>query len=119
MKQSFQLGANGKEVVAIQDLLKAHGFDSVGPSDGDFGVRTDAAVRTFQQSQNVLVDGVVGPKTWAALVSPTPKGQSAAPNVILGTVKGQKILSHAYPEVGTVEVPDGSNGGPRVDVYTN
>ena len=42
--------------------------------DGSFGPLTEAAVRGFQQALHtdipaVVVDGVVGPMTWQALVS--------------------------------------------------
>ena len=35
--------------------------------DGDFGKDTLAAVKAFQQDRGLKVDGIVGPKTWAAL----------------------------------------------------
>lgn len=35
--------------------------------DGMFGGKTEAAVRAFQRSQNIVPDGIVGPKTWAKL----------------------------------------------------
>lgn len=36
-------------------------------ADGNFGAKTEAAVRAFQQAHGMVPDGIVGPKTWAAL----------------------------------------------------
>ena len=36
-------------------------------ADGVFGAGTEAAVRAFQRQQGFVADGIVGPKTWAAL----------------------------------------------------
>jgi len=36
--------------------------------DGIFGPRTKAAVREFQQNENLSVDGIVGRQTWTALL---------------------------------------------------
>ncbi len=36
--------------------------------DGIFGPKTEAAVRAFQQNENLSVDGIVGRQTWTALL---------------------------------------------------
>jgi hypothetical protein len=56
----------GPAVEELQRRLSEQGYD-VGEIDGIFGKRTDAAVRAFQQSREMMVDGIVGPATWSAL----------------------------------------------------
>ena len=71
----LQIGDGGKEskleetVRAAQLLLKGRGFDLgwMG-ADGDYGVRTEAAVRRFQMSRGIEADGVIGPVTWTELI---------------------------------------------------
>jgi predicted chitinase len=50
----------------LQKRLTALGFDT-GGIDGVFGHQTDTAVRAFQKSKGLEVDGVAGPNTLAAL----------------------------------------------------
>ena len=51
-----------------QEILAKLGYD-LGKCgvDGDFGKCTEAAVRKYQKDQGLTIDGIVGPKTWAAL----------------------------------------------------
>lgn len=60
------LGAIGDEVRALQSELRLAGFDLV--ADGHFGEATEAAVKSFQQRAGLVVDGVAGEKTRAALL---------------------------------------------------
>ncbi|MFG2427265.1 glycoside hydrolase domain-containing protein [Streptomyces sp. NPDC048590] len=61
-------GSTGEQVKAAQCLLKAAGFDP-GTPDGIFGSGTATAARNFQSSKGLTADGVVGAKTWTALLS--------------------------------------------------
>jgi murein DD-endopeptidase MepM/ murein hydrolase activator NlpD len=84
--------AFGWDVAELQFLLAWHGFPS-GPFDGHFGGRTAGAVRRFQRFAGLRPDGVVRPRTLAALHAPVPRSP----------------LSLAWPLRG----PVGSPFGPR------
>lgn len=58
-------GIKGSEVKKLQELLNKNGFSLI--ADGDFGLKTEAAVKEFQKKKNLVADGIVGPKTWEAL----------------------------------------------------
>lgn len=61
---TVQQGSSGDAVRALQELL---GGVTV---DGSFGPATDAAVRSFQSTFLPPADGIVGPITWHALMTP-------------------------------------------------
>lgn len=60
------------EVAELQEILVAHGFKL--KIDGDFGYRTEAAVKTLQRRYGLRIDGIVGQRTWAALKSTLEPG---------------------------------------------
>jgi peptidoglycan hydrolase-like protein with peptidoglycan-binding domain len=60
-------GDKGSLVLALQKRLQARGWRIT--ADGLFGGATESSVRKFQEEKGLAVDGVVGPKTWAALWS--------------------------------------------------
>ena len=62
----LEMGCVGDDVRALQDALRAHGFDP-GPSDGIFGPATDAALRAYQWLSGLVIDGIAGPATCGAL----------------------------------------------------
>ena len=64
------LGAKGPGVADLQAKLNNYGASL--QVDGDFGPLTLQAVKNFQRSRGLLVDGVVGPLTQAALVIAAP-----------------------------------------------
>jgi peptidoglycan hydrolase-like protein with peptidoglycan-binding domain len=58
------------EVTAMQKLLVQQGLPV--EADGFFGDGTEEAVRQFQRNSDLLDDGIVGPRTWAALEGLAP-----------------------------------------------
>ena len=58
----IKLGSTKKEQVKeIQEALDIW-------VDGDFGLKTEAAVKQFQKENSLDADGIVGPKTYKALM---------------------------------------------------
>ena len=64
----------GNGVRRVQYLLREKGFD-IQP-DHIFGPATEAAVKHFQESSNLLVDGIVGNQTWSALLVTVKNGST-------------------------------------------
>ena len=63
---TVRLDDSGPSVECVQKALTAAGFYS-GTISGTFDVATDAAVREFQGSQDLLDDGIVGGRTASTL----------------------------------------------------
>ena len=53
----------GEDIQEIQIRLRELGY-SVGKPDGLFGAKTEKVIREFQEANNLLADGIVGPNTW-------------------------------------------------------
>ena len=59
-------GSSDKQTVTeLQKLLNNNGYNL--DVDGDFGSKTQAAVKDYQQKNGLSVDGIVGTNTWGAL----------------------------------------------------
>lgn len=58
-ERTIREGSRGPDVAAWQRHLGT-------PDDAVFGARTKGATMTYQRNQGLTVDGVVGPRTWAA-----------------------------------------------------
>ena len=58
--KTLKKGDKGKEVEDVQRYLKIK-------VDGDFGPKTEDAVKKFQKEKGLTADGIVGAKTWNAM----------------------------------------------------
>jgi N-acetyl-anhydromuramyl-L-alanine amidase AmpD len=69
----LERGATGWQVKRLQRLLRQHGlFPEPAEVDGRFGEITLAAVKAFQQLNDLTPEGIVGPLTWHALETLEP-----------------------------------------------
>ena len=128
----LSVGDKGVEVGILHQELIEQGFDCDGDvATYDFGLATESTVKLFQachigpEGRNLTVDGVVGPATWWALDHPSDSDQSqpitdtpvqAASNPIAAAALASALAEFAK---NVHEVPDGSNRGPEIDLYTN
>ena len=60
-------GSNNDTVKALQAMLNGYGYNC-GTVDGDFGTKTEAALKSYQKAKGLSVDGSCGPKTWNKLL---------------------------------------------------
>jgi N-acetylmuramoyl-L-alanine amidase len=85
---SFDASAimRGDDVSNLQDRLIQMGFNC-GKVDGIYGPNTEAAVKEFQKSVGITVDGKCGPATLISLMRLVKTVSGGAPNQLRETVK--------------------------------
>jgi peptidoglycan hydrolase-like protein with peptidoglycan-binding domain len=87
-----------------QQALKDKGFDP-GPVDGINGPLTRAAVRNYQQKENINADGRLGPKTLDSLgvkgASASTEFGTAGEKLKNSYAKGAKDMGHGTKEAGS------------------
>jgi peptidoglycan hydrolase-like protein with peptidoglycan-binding domain len=71
-RRALSRGMFGLDVAVLQFLLARRGVYD-GALEGFFGVETERALRRFQRSQAIAVDGVAGPLTLARLDASGPE----------------------------------------------
>ncbi len=110
----LQLGSQGELVAHVQQALRI-------TADGVFGPQTDAAVRSYQRSAGLEVDGIVGLATWGALfeshsASGASIGGSNIPPQVRERVEqtvqqaGQELARQGGSGLGTPEAGTGTPG---------
>jgi peptidoglycan hydrolase-like protein with peptidoglycan-binding domain len=116
-RPAIRHGSRGDAVREAQQRLAGHGFDP-GGADGIFGAKTSTATKRFQGARGLTADGIIGPKTWDALLAapppPPPPPPPSRPTIRRGS-KGdavrelQTILNAWYPNMSKLAV-DGDFG---------
>ena len=64
---TLKKGARGNITKLLQEKLVSLGYNTNG-IDGIFGVGTEKAVMSFQKSNGLVADGIVGKNTWEKLL---------------------------------------------------
>jgi putative chitinase len=99
----LKLGSEGEDVKKLQTKL---GVDPI----GKFGPKTETAVKSWQSSNGLTADGIVGDGTWSKMFS---EGTISAPTVItepapvksVGGLKLEKLKGH-IPDAVIAQIPD-------------
>ena len=69
---TIRRGSKGADVLLLQRLLRGMSFrdddNVVLVRDGDFGEKTEQALRKFQAKNGLEVDGICGPASWGKLL---------------------------------------------------
>ena len=99
----LKLGSEGEDVKKLQTKL---GVDPI----GKFGPKTETAVKSWQSSNGLTADGIVGDGTWSKMFS---EGSVSAPTVItepapvksVGGLKLEGLRGH-IPDAVIAQIPD-------------
>ena len=99
----LKLGSEGEDVKKLQNKL---GVDPI----GKFGPKTETAVKSWQSSNGLTADGIVGDGTWSKMFS---EGTVSAPTVItepapvksVGGLKLEGLRGH-IPDAVIAQIPD-------------
>lgn len=130
MPLNLRVGSSASnDVRFLQTRLSANGYHVV--VDGNFGPKTQAAVIQFQAAHGLVPDGIVGPRTWDALLvterlSPSTDTTEARALAVAGlepvmnvpTFRRDErlaVIDRALSFVGRYEQPLGSNEGPALE----
>lgn len=114
MTQTLRHGSKGQAVRQLQRALNANGAKLF--PDGDFGDKTEQAVRAYQLKVGLVVDGVAGEKTLAALAgADCSKLLSNATLVAAAKRLGVELAAvYAVNEVESTGAGFLANGKPKI-----
>lgn len=96
-------GSSGSEVRQIQEKLKRWGYYT-GNVDGIYGSKTEAAVKKFQKSNGLKVDGIAGKETLSAMGINSGSNSGSSSNDLNLLSKVVYSEARGEPYVGQVAV---------------
>ena len=91
----MQYGSQGEQVKKLQQELNKYGYKL--DVDGQFGTKTQAAVRDYQKNNGLSVDGIVGKNTWGKLNS-APEIKKEKATTATSVKKTSKPTQEKRPE---------------------
>lgn len=114
---TLQNGSSGTDVLRLQRILVMNKLLDYTGIDGNFGAQTEAAVKAFQQSNGLTVDGIVGPLTWQALPADpdTPELSNGSSGSEVSAM--QQVLKNAGLYTGPIDGDFGPNTEAAVRAY--
>jgi putative chitinase len=101
----LMIDSKGNKVKILHRRLKELGFNP-GLIDGDYGPATEAAVLAFQKSKGLLADGIVGPRTLAALELTEDSNLPSVINKVTATLVSKIKVPKPYWTGISLFVPD-------------
>ena len=111
MPATISVGSTGDDVKRLQPVLARRLlWNPFGPITGVFDASLETSVKNFQQGNGLVVDGIVGPVTWAAL----PSYREASPELEEGSegpavawlqiaLAGKVVLVEFSPYTGALD----------------
>jgi peptidoglycan hydrolase-like protein with peptidoglycan-binding domain len=104
MPTTIKLGDTGQDVKRLQRAFARMKVLSPENVDGVFGQQTDLVVRDFQQSNGLVVDGIVGPITWSH-VNPyreaSPQIEAGSTGPVVAMLQG--VLKSGFGYTGAID----------------
>jgi len=91
-------GDNNEDVKKLQIKL---GVEPI----GNFGPKTEAAVKAWQKANGLIDDGIVGNDTWNKIMGVAPAPASAPTTILVSSFKLDKLKGH-IPDSVIASIPD-------------
>ena len=93
----LRYGSSGSDVEKLQNYLNQVGNYGL-TVDGNYGPKTEEAVKKYQSSNNLTVDGIAGDQTWGSLSDAVSKLSSSSGSTSNSTASGSENTAQAAPD---------------------